>query len=207
MAGYRSKILCSKVQKKVDKYEDYVYSELNAVQLEICERASALEYKYTISIIAGQELYNFPDGFIVNRVVQPNSSNGISEINIEMLTDIKSGDNSRTTEISYFYKFNKQIGFMLNDGSAPLSAATIYVYGWRRPKEDRTEDIGRTIDPILDKRWDYCMILGAASRLVDDPKLQVFYQGLYEQEFEKQNLMEDVQKDIVWTIPANSEYD
>ena len=207
MAGKRSRDLCSQVQKKVDRHEDYVYKELNEVQLEICERAFCLEYKFSIAVVAGTELYDFPDGFVVDRVVQPNSSNGIMEVNLEELTNIKVAESSSTSAVTYFYKINGQIGFMTADGSAPTANETIYIYAWRRPKDDKTEDIAKDIDPILDRRWNRCLVLGAIARLVDEPKQQVFYEGLFDKEFQKINLVESSIDNNMWTISATQEYD
>jgi hypothetical protein len=203
MAGYRSQVLRSKVQKKTDKFDDYVYEALNGVQLEICERATCLESKFEISVVSGTELYDFPDGFIVERVLE---YPGIVKANIEKITEIKSGNNSTSSDIAYYYTFGNQIGFMLADGSAPNVTETINVYGWRRPKEDGTEKISETIDPIVNNRWDYCLELGAITRLIDDPKLISFYGGLYEQEFRKQNVIENSIDDNLWSVPYNGDY-
>lgn len=201
MYSNRSQILYSKISKRTNKDDEHIYNELNAVQLEICERASALENKFTIDVVADKELYDYPDGLYINRVIHSNMGN-VTEISINDLNNIKPG----SADTIYYYKYNNQIGFILADGSIP-SDVTIYIYGWRRPKEDGSEDISRTVDPILDRRWDWCLVLGALSRLVDDHKEQIYYNNLYEQEFHKQNLMENIAKDISFGILTNTDYD
>lgn len=212
MAGSRSELIRSRVTLALPPGKEgdnlgvtgNIYYAMNRIINRICEEASALQAKQTVTIVVGTELYNFPDGFIAERAILGSSTTPIEKKSIAEVAEIKrigTALDNTTTDPVYYYKWNNQIGFLNPAGGAPSGAGTVTIYGWRVPLSDGSEDASETVDPIVNQRWDYCIELGALSLLGLGDSIK------YEYEFSRQRTNQGGASDVEYQIPVNRSYD
>lgn len=185
---------------------DKMYDAINVIQARLCEESTGVQGKTTISVVGGTELYSFPDGFIDELSVIPASQSPLTKIEPWQMTEIKragASTDSTTTDPTYYYKWNNQFGFISPGGSAPTGSGTVTLYYWRRPKADGTEDVGSSVDPILDSRWDRALEYGSAWYLSQLPALK----ALFDEEVERQIGLDSSAKDLTYRVPVNRSYD
>lgn len=102
-----------------------------------------------------------------------------------------------------YYKLQKQLGFVGATGGPIGTNNVVTIWFARTPLTDGTEDLSDTVLPIIDKRWDDVMTLGACYNITMDPKWKL----LYESELMRIKTLQDAQIDRVYQIPVDREYD
>ncbi len=211
--GDRSKKIRIKVQTSLNDpegkgiaFSGNVYDAINRIQDRICEETGGDETKETVSVVANTELYSLPSGFYAERAILQASTTLLKRLNMDEVVDIKrigTDSTSTTSDAIYYYFFNDQIGFMTSAGSAPTSAMTVTLYGWKNRKADGTEDCSDSVDPIVHSRWDTCLYYGATAEISMDAK----WWTLYEAEFAKVRVREAGYHQASAQIPVNRDYD
>lgn len=211
MAGERSRKIVTNVAMELygktatPMQRNRIYNALNRIQQEICERGGAKQVTATISIVAGTELYDVPDGFVGDLAMRTNSTTPIVRIDITQLSEIKRRGyavtvNSANQYPTYFYKWNNQYGFVDTAGNAPSAATTVTLYGIRGTAEDGSEDISGTVDPIIDRGWDTCLFYGCLAEMSDNQK----WENKYERELQRQIASQNSQQERVQFVRKDS---
>lgn len=212
MAGERSKKIFSRVRYQLQWNDSltlderaFIYDACNQVQLRICDEAGAKQVMDNITLTSGTELYSLPSGMNVVLTLLQGTTTPLKKINIEEVAEIKrrGTDSSTTADPMYYYFFNGQIGVMTSTGDAVSAGGTITVYGWKLPKSDGTEDISDTVNPIVERRWDVCIGLGAIAYIRGAEKDHL----LFESEMKRQKSFDSQEKDNGYIIQSTGDYE
>ena len=213
MASNRANKLRAKIQRNLGDpagigvaQEGIVYDALNTVMDRICEEANAYEVTGTITLVANTELYNFPDGFIAETGTPYGSdTTPIQKLkNMNEVFTLKrtgSSSSSSTTVPNYYYVLGQQIGFLSPSGSAPTAAGTITFSYFRKRLATGTEDIGESVVPIINSRWDLALELGACAEITHEPK----WIALFDKEMDRRMSLENSAQGKMYDIPVVNE--
>jgi hypothetical protein len=196
--GDRSKRLKTNVQRVLGDLGEFkeealpksVYDALNRVQRRICEDASCLESKAELNLYQGEEFYDFPTDMIHERMLIPSGSLQLKHIGFEEVDRIKrsaqSTDILSTTsgDVTFYYKWGSQFGFLLGSGSVPGSDSTVTVYYWRMPSS--SEEMSDSKDPLIESKWDSALFYGAVAELTGENAWYIRYENEMERRVGKE---------------------
>jgi len=184
-----------------------VYDALNRVQRRIAEEAHCLEDKYDLTIYAGEELYDFPDGMIHERMIIPSGSTQLRHISFDEVDRLKrsaqatDSTDATSDNLFFYYKWGGQFGFLMSDGGSPSDETTVSVYYWRYPSS--TEEMSDLKDPLVEFKWDTTLFYGALAELTGDAG----WFNKYEMELGRLSSKEATIRSEMTRIPTNRDYD
>lgn len=122
------------------------------------------------------------------------------------LADLKAKleDNTTTDDsIILYYKLNKQLGFVNAIGDALSADTTVTLWYSRTPLPDGSEDISKTVEPIIDQKWDNCLVYAACFEMTGDPK----WEAMYQRELRRMVTLQKAVNDRRFVIQNTEEYD
>ena len=210
----RSKRLRVNAQRLLRSYDEElsvpetIFEALSRVQDRIAEETHCVER--VVELDVDEEVIRLPDDFISIQKVISTSTDQTSEIvgiDFTQVDRLKRGVLSRSGEVPaqllmYYYLWgqedNREIRFLLSDGSAPSSTITVNLYYWALP-EDMTEDI----EPEVPRRWETTLLYGAVSDLTQEPK----FLSLYDNYFLSALRKEVSARSVASQVPYNDSYD
>jgi len=129
-------------------------------------------------------------------------------IKIELVDLVKkkrdgAGVASTDTSAYYYYKINKQIGFVDQSGVALSANDSVTLYYYRKPLSDGTETMSDAIEPIIDDRWDDYLVFRSCFELTGEPK----FLAMAKDEMQRTKVLQLAEINRSYTVPVNREYD
>lgn len=105
--------------------------------------------------------------------------------------------------ILFYYKIQKQLGFVDAEGSAVGENGSVTLWYYRVPLSDGTETISDSTLPIIDARWDDYLVFRSLFEMTGDPK----WFALAQAEMKRCTTLQLAQVNRSYSIPVNREYD
>jgi len=113
------------------------------------------------------------------------------------------GNTTTDTSVINYYKLQKQIGFVNAIGDALAANTTVTLWYSRTPLTTGAEDISDTILPIVDQRWDNCMVFLACFEMTGDEK----WEAKYQRELDRMTTLQQGQNNRSFTVKNTGEYE
>lgn len=130
----------------------------------------------------------------------------LKKIEIADLADWKregSGVSSSDMSVIGWYKLQKQLGFVGSNGEALSEDTSVTIWYYRTPLTDGSEDISATVEPIVDQRWDDCLVFLACFYMTGNERWWELYRG----ELDRIRTLQLAQVNRTYSVPVNTDYD
>lgn len=190
-----------------------IHRTMDDVQREISEALLCLEGKWEIVVSNTDELVAFPPNFVAEKQLTPRSgSQPLERIDLAKRDVLKreynavqNGDSAITNENSdvfYYYQWNDNFGFLLQNGQVPSSDIEIDCYYWHTP--DPTADkVSDSKDPILHRRFDRLIEYMTLSEITGRPEDE----QRWEREMSRMEERVNTTNIDVGSVPTTRDYD
>jgi hypothetical protein len=130
----------------------------------------------------------------------------LQKIELKTLAKLKTQYPGQTTQDVtnlFYYKEQKQLGFVNIVGTPVTENATVTLWYYRRPLSDGSETISDSIEPIIDDRWDDYLVFYACYLMTGDPK----FLAQSKDEMNEIRPLQLAQVDRTAQIAVNRDYD